>query len=148
MLQFGLAGIVSLPLFYAFANPELLIPALVAVATILWAIGFYFEAMGDWQLVKFKRNPENKGKLLNTGLWALTRHPNYFGDGVVWWSFFLFALASGGWYTFVGSVVMTVFLRKVSGVDLLEKKLKNSKPGYKEYVESTPAFIPRLWPKS
>ncbi|NRA67292.1 MAG: DUF1295 domain-containing protein [Pseudobacteriovorax sp.] len=144
MVQFLLAAVVSVPLFFTlgFDHP-MNIGIMVFLGTVFWILGFYFEAWGDWQLVVFKRDPSNKGKLLNKGLWSLTRHPNYFGDGAVWWGYYLFAVSVPyGWATIIGPIVMTLFLRKVSGVDLLEKKLKDSKPGYKEYVENTPAFIP------
>jgi steroid 5-alpha reductase family enzyme len=112
------------------------------LAIPIWLIGFIFEAGGDWQLQRFKADPANKGKLLTSGLWRYTRHPNYFGDAVQWWAFYLIALASGGWWTIFSPVMMTFLLRNVSGVAMLEKTLKASKPGYKEYVESTNAFFP------
>ncbi len=120
-----------------------------AVGTIFWITGFIFEAGGDWQLSRFKASSENKGKLLTTGLWSITRHPNYFGDALQWWGFGAFALDYGisGAATLIGPIVMTIFLRKVSGVDLLEKALKTTKPGYEEYMTNTPAFAPgwRFW---
>lgn len=108
----------------------------------LWLFGFYFEVVGDYQLARFKAKTENKGKVLDQGVWRLTRHPNYFGDAAQWWGFFLIAVASGGWWTVFSPIIMTLLLVKVSGVALLEKTLKNDKPGYKEYVERTSAFIP------
>ena len=109
---------------------------------LLWLIGFFFEAAGDLQLSRFKSDPANKGKILQNGVWRLSRHPNYFGDAAQWWGFFLIALAAGGWWTIYSPILMTLLLIKVSGVALLEKTLKDSKPGYKEYIESTSAFIP------
>jgi steroid 5-alpha reductase family enzyme len=111
-------------------------------AAALWAIGFIFEAGGDLQLVRFKKDPLNKGKLLTTGFWGLTRHPNYFGDSAVWWGFALFSIAAGSYLAAIGSVIMTVLLIKVSGVALLEKTLIETKPGYREYANRTSAFIP------
>lgn len=114
----------------------------------VWLIGFYFEAVGDWQLAQFKKNPANKGKLLDKGVWKYTRHPNYFGDATMWWAYFLFGLAHPqGWIFVFCPLIMNLFLVKVSGVAMLERKLKNSKPGYKEYIEKTSAFIP-LPPKA
>ncbi|UCF27031.1 MAG: DUF1295 domain-containing protein, partial [Chloroflexota bacterium] len=84
----------------------------------------------------------NKGKLLNTGLWRYTRHPNYFGDAAQWWGFYLIAAAAGGYWTIFSPILMTLLLRNVSGVAMLEKTLKDSKSGYNEYVESTNAFFP------
>ena len=109
---------------------------------IVWLIGFIFEAGGDLQLARFKKNPENKGKVLDTGFWKYTRHPNYFGDVVVWWSFAIFSVASGNYWHIIGSVFMTLLIIRVSGVYLLEKSLNNKKPEYKEYVRKTSAFIP------
>lgn len=108
----------------------------------IWLIGFVFEAGGDYQLSRFKKNPENKGKVLDNGFWKYTRHPNYFGDIVVWWSFAIFSIASGNYWHIAGSVVMTVLIIRVSGVLLLEKTLKYKKPEYREYIRKTSAFIP------
>lgn len=116
------------------------------IGLMLWFVGFCFEAGGDWQLSRFKSNSANKGKLLTSGLWSLTRHPNYFGDALQWWGIGCFALAYGwpGYCTLIGPAVMTGFIRKISGVDLLERDLKTSKPGYAEYISSTPPFLPGL----
>ena len=112
------------------------------LAIPLWLIGFCFESAGDWQLRRFKADPLNKGKVLQTGVWRYTRHPNYFGDSAQWWAYYLIALAAGGWWTIFSPILMTTLLLRVSGVALLEKSLKEEKPGYKEYVESTSEFIP------
>jgi steroid 5-alpha reductase family enzyme len=113
-------------------------------AIFFWLAGFFFEAVGDWQLARFKANPDNKGKVLDSGVWRYTRHPNYFGDAVQWWAFYLVALAAGGWWTIFSPIIMTTLLLRVSGASLLEKTLKEEKPGYKEYIESTSEFIPWL----
>jgi steroid 5-alpha reductase family enzyme len=107
-----------------------------------WTTGFIFETVGDLQLAAFKSDPANKGKVLDTGLWRYTRHPNYFGDASVWWGFAFFSLAAGSWIPLLGSLLMTALIIKVSGVALLEKNLVSSKPGYDEYVRKTSAFIP------
>lgn len=142
-LQGLLMWIISAPLLATQISPT---PAkliwLDFIAIIAWGIGFFFEAVGDWQLVRFKADPINKGKLLNTGLWRYTRHPNYFGDAVQWWGFYLIAVAAGGYWSIFSPILMTILLRNVSGVTMLEKTLKDTKPGYKEYVETTNAFIP------
>jgi steroid 5-alpha reductase family enzyme len=111
---------------------------------ILWAIGLTFEAVGDYQLAQFKKNPDNKGKILDSGLWKYTRHPNYFGDAVLWWGLFCFAASAGGWWTIFSPVLMTFLLMKVSGVALLEKTLVETKPQYKDYVNRTSAFFPNI----
>lgn len=113
-----------------------------AVAVAVWLTGFFFEAVGDWQLARFKADPANKGKLLTSGVWRYTRHPNYFGDATQWWAFYLLALAAGGWWTVFSPILMTVLLLRVSGVALLEKSLKKEKPGYEEYVRRTSSFVP------
>jgi steroid 5-alpha reductase family enzyme len=109
---------------------------------VIWLIGFTFEAGGDFQLTRFKRNTENKGKVLNTGFWKYTRHPNYFGDATVWWSYAIFCIAAGSYWQIIGSLVMTILLIKISGVALLEKSLKETKPHYKDYIQKTNSFFP------
>lgn len=109
----------------------------------LWLVGMFFETVGDWQLTRFKANPDNKGKLLTTGLWRYTRHPNYFGDACVWFGYFLIALADpSNIWTIYAPVLMTFILLRVSGVKLLERSLKKSKPGYEDYMQRTSAFVP------
>jgi len=115
-----------------------------AGATI-WLIGFGFESIGDLQLARFKADVKNKGKVMDRGLWRFTRHPNYFGDALLWWGLFLIALStpSGSW-TLISPLIMTVLLMKVSGVALLEKTLIKTKPEYRDYAERTNAFFPWL----
>jgi steroid 5-alpha reductase family enzyme len=114
------------------------------VGIVFFAIGLFFETVGDIQLAQFKANTANAGKVMQTGLWKYTRHPNYFGDACVWWGLALIAAeAEIGVVGIVGAVVMSILLRKVSGVTLLEKSLKKRKEGYNEYVARTSAFIPR-----
>ena len=143
LLQGGLMWIISAPLLAAQLS---LTPARLTVVDLLgvviWVIGFFFEAVGDWQLAHFKAVPANKGKLLSSGVWRYTRHPNYFGDAAQWWGYYLIAVAAGGWLTLLSPIIMTLFLIRVSGVALLEKTLANTKPGYREYVETTSAFVP------
>ncbi|MBT8394806.1 MAG: DUF1295 domain-containing protein [Bacteroidia bacterium] len=143
LLQGALIMLVSLPLLgvnlYTLSNE---LNALDYVAILVWIIGFFFESVGDYQLTKFKDNPNNKGKVLDTGLWRYTRHPNYFGDAAVWWSFGLFSIASGAYWYVAGSLLMTYLIIKISGVSLLERSLNDAKPKYKDYIERTSAFIP------
>jgi steroid 5-alpha reductase family enzyme len=117
------------------------VPIEASIATAIWVIGFCFEAAGDFQLARFKADPRNAGRLLTAGLWRYTRHPNYFGDAVQWWGFYLFAVSAGGWWTVYSPLLMTLLLRRVSGVTLLEKSMKG-RPGYEDYVETTSAFFP------
>jgi len=109
----------------------------------LWVLGFYFEAVGDWQMMRFKANKANQGKVMNKGLWKYTRHPNYFGDATLWWGFFCFCLAhpQGVIHVFA-PLYMTFMLLKISGVAMLERALVHTKPAYQDYVSRTSAFIP------
>lgn len=109
---------------------------------LVWLIGFSFEAGGDFQLSRFKRDSKNKGKVFNTGFWKYTRHPNYFGDSAVWWAYAIFSIAAGSYWQIIGSIVMTLLIIKVSGVALLEKTLNKSKPQYQEYIQKTSSFFP------
>lgn len=114
----------------------------LAPGIALWMIGFFFEAIGDWQLKLFLRDPNNKGRLMTTGLWSLTRHPNYFGEAAMWWGIFLIAIASGApIWTILSPLVITLLLMFVSGVPLLEKSMKK-KPGFEEYARTTNKFFP------
>ncbi len=109
---------------------------------LLWCIGLAFEAIGDLQLAIFKSDSKHQGQVLDRGLWRYTRHPNYFGDFLVWWGLFLLAAGGGGWWTIVSPLLMSLLLMKVSGVTLLEKTLVKSRPGYQEYADRTNAFFP------
>ncbi len=111
------------------------------LGTALWAVGFFFESLGDFQLAKFKAKSTNRGKVLSRGVWQFTRHPNYFGDAAQWWGFYALALAAGAWWTVVSPILMTYLLVCVSGVALLEQTLQH-KPGYADYAAKTSAFIP------
>jgi steroid 5-alpha reductase family enzyme len=143
LLQGFLMWVISAPLLAAqrSATPDR-ITVLDWAAVFVWGIGFFFEAVGDLQMARFKADPANKGKVLNTGVWRYTRHPNYFGDATQWWAYYLVAAAAGGWWTVFSPLIMTLFLLRVSGVTLLEKTLTVTKPQYQEYIETTSAFVP------
>lgn len=112
------------------------------VGLIVWLFGFYFETMGDAQLAQFIKNPLNKGKIMQSGLWAYTRHPNYFGEVTQWWGIWLIALAvSGGWIGIIGPIIITFLILKVSGIPLLEKKMEEN-PDFAEYKKRTSMFFP------
>ena len=142
--------IVSAPVWIATANGKSVeIGILAIVGGIMWLAGTLFEAIGDAQLAAFiKRNADYDGPyedkpVLDTGLWAWTRHPNYFGNALLWWGIFVAACqAPWGWVSFFGPLIMTILLVRVSGRDLLERKLKK-RPAYQAYVERTSSFIPR-----
>ncbi|MEO5839469.1 MAG: DUF1295 domain-containing protein, partial [Acidimicrobiales bacterium] len=143
LLQAVMAWIVSLPVQVGqAASAPRSLGWLSAVGVALWLVGFAMESIGDGQLVRFKGDPGNEGKVMDRGLWRYTRHPNYFGDFSVWWAYYLVALATGGWWSFYGPLLMSVLLLRVSGVTLLEKKLESTRPGYKEYARRTNAFFP------
>jgi steroid 5-alpha reductase family enzyme len=142
LLQGVLMWLISAPLLGAQFYAENSLGILDYSGVIIWIIGFVFEAGGDMQLARFKANPANKGKVLNTGFWHYTRHPNYFGDAAVWFGYGLICLSAGSYWPVLGSVLMTALIIKVSGVALLEKTLNSTKPGYQEYVRKTSAFIP------
>jgi steroid 5-alpha reductase family enzyme len=143
-LQAGLMWIVSLPVQVAQLAPTPdHLTGLDAAGALLWALGFAFESVGDLQLARFKADPANQGRVMDGGLWRYTRHPNYFGDACVWWGLFLIALATPhGTWTVVGPALMTLFLMRVSGVALLERKLVKSRPEYQDYIRRTSAFVP------
>ena len=140
-LQAVLAWIISIPLLYAVTSNAAFGP-LQLVASVLWFVGFVFEAGGDWQLMQFRRNRDSNKAVLDSGLWRYTRHPNYFGDACIWWSFWLFAAADGAWWTIYAPVIMTFLLLKVSGVAMLEKTIGERRPEYADYIRRTSAFIP------
>ena len=137
-------------LLFLVVSPVLLINTSVGTAlglldvvgVVVWLIGFYFEAVGDAQLNGFIKNPANKGKLMQSGLWAYTRHPNYFGEVTQWWGIWLVALSvSGGWIGMIGPITITFLILKVSGIPMLEKKMEQH-PDFAEYKRKTSAFIP------
>jgi len=143
LLQGILMWLISAPLLGAqyFKNGNTL-TVFDFMGVFVWLIGFIFEAGGDIQLARFKADPVNKGKVMNTGFWRYTRHPNYFGDAAIWCGYAIISIAAGSYIPVLGSVLMIALIVKVSGVALLEKTLRVSKPGYKDYVEKTSAFIP------
>ncbi|MGI5505701.1 DUF1295 domain-containing protein [Lentzea sp. CA-135723] len=147
LLQAVLMWIVSLPVQVA-QQLDAPFGVLDVLGVVLWVVGFTFEAVGDWQLAQFRADPANKGSVMDRGLWRYTRHPNYFGDSVVWWGLYLFALHSWlGAATIIGPLVMTWLLAKGSGKPLLEKDIVSRRPGYADYVRRTSGFFP-LPPKS
>ncbi|MFW5687718.1 MAG: DUF1295 domain-containing protein [Bacteroidota bacterium] len=144
MLQGALLAFISVTLLgglYPNQNGLYHLPVLI-IAVFLWLVGFFFETVGDWQMYRFKSDPTNRGKVMDRGLWKYTRHPNYFGDTMVWWGFGLFAVYNGYWYTLAGSLVMTWLIINISGVAMLERDLVKRRTGYDEYIRKTPAFFP------
>lgn len=140
-LQAALAGFIAMPLLVASSAPAPL-SWLDVVGVALWLIGMFFEVVGDFQLARFRAEPSNAGRVLDTGLWRFTRHPNYFGEFLVWWGYFTVALAAGGWWTLLSPLVMSALLLRVSGVTLLERDIGERRPGYASYARRTNAFLP------
>lgn len=143
ILQAMLAWVISLPLATAISG-QAEIGLLDYVGVAVFFVGLFFEAVGDLQLSRFRREPANKGKVLDTGLWRYSRHPNYFGNFTIWWGIYLVALSAGGWWTIVSPLLMTFLLLKVSGVALLEKDISDRRPKYEQYIRRTNAFFPGL----
>ncbi len=145
---FGLQGVlmwtVSLPVMFGNADKSPGVGPISVMGILVWIVGFGFESTGDAQLAKFKKEPANAGKVMDKGLWSLTRHPNYFGDACLWWGIGIVGAETGsGVIGFIGPVVMTFFLLKVSGVPMLERSLHKRRVGYDEYVARTSGFLPR-----
>ncbi len=142
MLQGIFMLIIAFPVYYVNSASAVNISLSDYLGLVVFLIGFIFEAVGDHQLKVFKKDPENKGKLMTRGLWSITRHPNYFGESLIWWGIAFFALNyPGGWETFLSPVVLTLLLRFVSGVPMLEQKYKG-RPDWEEYKKRTAAFVP------
>jgi steroid 5-alpha reductase family enzyme len=144
-LQLPLQFIVCLPVQLGQMGP--LEPlGLVAWGGVALAIfGVLFESIGDFQLVAFKANPANAGKVLQSGLWRYTRHPNYFGDACVWWGLWLIAVDAGlGLWSMPGPILITVLLTRWSGVPTVEGSMRRKRPDYEAYVQRTSGFIPML----
>ena len=145
LLQAPLLFIVCLPAQLGQFDPQSPIGPVAIVGAIIVLIGIGFESIGDAQLKAFKANPTNKGKVLDTGLWRYTRHPNYFGDCCTWWGIYLIAAeTSSGIWSFPGPLLLTFLLVKWSGVPMLERGLSKTRPGYVDYIARTSSFIP--WP--
>jgi steroid 5-alpha reductase family enzyme len=114
------------------------------VGVMVFVAGLFFEAVGDWQLQRFRDDGASQGKVLDTGLWRYTRHPNYFGDTVVWWGIFLVCADGGpGWFTILSPLAMTYLLVKRTGKPLLEQDMAERRPAYADYVRRTSGFVPR-----
>jgi steroid 5-alpha reductase family enzyme len=139
--QAGVMVVVVLPVLFAMTRASTVLPV-VAVGGVLWGVGLACESIGDAQLVRFKADPQNQGRILDTGLWRYTRHPNYFGDACVWWGIFIVSvghpLALVG---VVGPLLMTYLLVNVTGKELTEKSM-SERPGYADYVRRTSGFVP------
>ena len=142
LLQAVVAWFVSLPVQVAMYERSPL-GALAVVGTLLWAVGVGFEAVGDAQLAAFKRDPENKGKVMDRGLWRYTRHPNYFGEACLWTGLYLVAAQQWiGAVTILSPIAMVYFVAAKTGKPMLERSMLETKPGYADYVRRTSGFFP------
>lgn len=142
ILQGILLLAVSTPVLIINQSNRTLSDPLVAAGFIVWLIGFFFEVVGDWQLAQFLKDPANRGKLMTSGLWAYTRHPNYFGEVTLWWGVWLLSLTTPfAWVAILGPLTITFLILKVSGIPMLEKKLIEH-PDFAEYKMKTNVFFP------
>ena len=141
-MQPGDGAAITTPRATALALGVAVLVTLVA-GVVLWVVGFVFEAVGDRQLRAFKADPANRGRIMDRGLWAWTRHPNYFGDATVWWGLWLIAASVWpGVLTVASPAIMTYFLVYATGARLLERSM-SQRPGYPEYQQRTSYFLPR-----
>ncbi len=146
-LQMPLQFIVALPAQLGQWGADASLGALAWAGVALAIFGVGFESLGDFQLVAFKGDPANANKVLQTGLWRFTRHPNYFGDACVWWGLYLIAAETGlGAWSIPGPILLTFLLTRWSGVPTVEGRMRRKKPDYAAYVARTSSFIP-MWPK-
>jgi steroid 5-alpha reductase family enzyme len=142
ILQGVLLVVVASPVIYANGSVSPPLGWLDLTGGLVWLIGFGFEALGDWQLLRFLRDPANKGRLMTTGLWRYTRHPNYFGEVTLWWGLWLIVLSvPGGWLTIIGPLTITGLILKVSGIPMLEKGYAG-RADFAAYQRRTSAFFP------
>lgn len=144
LLQGVMLWVVSLPVQLGiFYDSGFSLESLAIAGIALAALGILFESIGDHQMTAFRANPDNKGCVMDRGLWRYTRHPNYFGDACVWWGLFLIALDAGApWWVAVGPTLLNWTLVRWSGAALLERRMKRSRPGYEDYIARTSSFIP------
>ncbi|MFB5618836.1 MAG: DUF1295 domain-containing protein, partial [Candidatus Nitrosomaritimum aestuariumsis] len=144
IFQAVLASIISLPVVAVMdgQNDSPNIGYIEYIAIIIWAIGFLYESIADWQLAKFKSDECNTNKVMDTGLWRNTRHPNYFGETLIWWGFYLYAFSSGPWWIILSPLIMSWLLLKFSGVVMLEETIVKRRPKYQSYIDKTNVFFP------
>jgi len=144
MLQGLLLFLIAVPVLVINASGPVPLGVLDGLGLVVWAVGFFFESVGDRQLARFIKDPVNRGKLMTTGLWAYTRHPNYFGEVAQWWGIWLLALSAPlGLVALIGPLTITVLILKVSGIPLLEKKMAEN-PAFAEYAKRVSVFFPWL----
>jgi len=147
ILQVVLLLVVSIPIVVATQTSEISFTAFTWVGLALWLVGYYWQVVGDRQLNRFKKSKTDKEQVLQTGLWRYSRHPNYFGEIVMWWAIGVIVLPmSYGWIGLISPIVITYLLLYVSGVPMLERRYKGN-AAFQKYKEKTPAVFPRLFHK-
>lgn len=146
MLNGGFGIIMSLPSFAVNSSSIPGLNLLDLLGTLIWLKGFYWESVSDYQLFSFMKNPANKGKIMDQGLWQYSRHPNYFGEITMWWGVYLIALSVYyGWLTIIAPIAITITMCFVTGIPMNEKPMEHN-PEYQAYKKRTSALIP-WWPK-
>ena len=149
MLQGLIMGIILAPVYavYYYKSAQHFPTVLQTIGFIIFLFGFLFEAIGDYQLLKFRRKTENKGHIIQTGLWKYTRHPNCFGEATLWWGIAVYTLSThNGWVGLIAPIAVTILVTKISGVAMLERKYKDN-PEFQTYAAQTPAFFPNFFKK-
>lgn len=145
LLQAFLLLLISTPVSIAALAAPKALNFVSAAGAALWLLGFYWQAVGDFQLAQFKKKRKDKDEVLQTGLWKYSRHPNYFGEVLMWWAIFIIVLPLPlGWLALISPVLITWLLMRVSGIPMLEARYKDNK-AYQTYRSKTPALFPKLW---
>jgi len=142
LLQAVLAWLVAMPLLGAALSTASPLGLVDLLGVLVWLAGFFLQATADAQLARFQQRPDADRAVMNQGVWRYSRHPNYFGEFLMWWGIWLIAVAGGAWWTFFGPLLITFFLLKVSGVALTEKDIASRRPEYQDYIRRTSAFVP------
>jgi steroid 5-alpha reductase family enzyme len=143
MLQFSMLLLISSAYLNIIIKHTQEFALLEVIGILIWAVGFFFESRSDYELKLFKADKSNKGKILTSGLFKYSRHPNYFGEAVMWWGIYLMGLSSGGFLYIISPITITILVRYVSGVPMLEKHYENNE-AFQKYAEKTSIFIPWL----
>jgi len=134
--------LISIPSVFVMSFSEKILSFKDLMGVAIWLLGFFFETVGDWQMYQFKKDFANKGKIMDMGLWSLTRHPNYFGEVTMWWGIFLISLSVRYFYIgIIGPLTISYLILKVSGIPLLEKKYEGRKD-FENYKKRVSAFFP------
>ncbi len=144
LLQAVLAWLVAMPLLGTALSTASPLGPVDLPGVLLWLAGFLLQSTADLQLARFQKRPDAERAVMNQGVWRYSRHPNYFGEFLMWWGLWLIAAAGGAWWTVFGPLLITFFLLKVSGVALTEKDIGSRRPEYADYIRRTSAFVP--WP--